>query len=114
MPATAAGNPTSDIENMLSGFRGAFGSASICAFNTRLVEVPISVHMPAKPRRVVILSDYILTRARERERDAELERETERKETEKARTHAHTKDRESAREHVKKRVRARESESESN
>eukprot|EP00967_Tisochrysis_lutea_P088181 scaffold124958_cov23-Tisochrysis_lutea.AAC.1 len=46
MPRRAAGAPAADIENIVKGASGASGSSSICELSTRLVEVPMSVHMP--------------------------------------------------------------------
>mmetsp|Transcript_20775 Transcript_20775/g.67247 ORF Transcript_20775/g.67247 Transcript_20775/m.67247 type:complete len:341 (-) Transcript_20775:46-1068(-) len=45
-PTIAAGTPAIDMENMVKGWSGASGSFSICELSTRLVEVPMSVHMP--------------------------------------------------------------------
>mmetsp|Transcript_8865 Transcript_8865/g.19177 ORF Transcript_8865/g.19177 Transcript_8865/m.19177 type:complete len:243 (+) Transcript_8865:2659-3387(+) len=46
MPMAAVGRPTGVIVNISNGSSGGSGSDSICALRTRLVEVPMSVHMP--------------------------------------------------------------------
>ena len=45
-PATAAGNPTPENWKRVNGLMGGFGSASIRALRMRLVDVPMSEHMP--------------------------------------------------------------------